>query len=201
VTPLRDVLRSFALSAAATKPQNGALETPRFELEPSTMNLSPTRFSLLLTALLPLSAVACGGSDSTSSDPVATTALTGMIDGKAFTAKAAIGTVFDPMSGKRSITISGDAISCANSNINGAAVLTSVAWKEGTAIPFDLQNNATLAFPKGDTIQNDVAISGRIEVIKAPTTVGAKGQIRIRAMIDDSNHVEGQVDVEICPDF
>lgn len=166
------------------------------------MKLSSTRFSLLITALLPLSALACGGSDTTaSSDPVASTALTGMINGQAFTAKAAIGTNLDPMSGKRFITITGDAITCASSNINGAAVLTQVAWKEGTAIPFDLQNNATLSFPKGDTIENNVATTGRIEVIKAPTMVGDKGQIRIRATIDDSNHVEGQVDVEICPDF
>ncbi len=165
------------------------------------MNLSSTRFSLLITALLPLSALACGGSDSTSSDPVATTALTGMINGQAFTAKGAIGSNLDPSSGKRFITITGDAITCASSNIHGAAVLTSVAWKEGTAIPFDFQNNATLSFPKGDTIENNVATTGRIEVIKAPTKVGEKGQIRIRATIDDSNHVEGQVDVEVCPDF
>ena len=165
------------------------------------MTFSSTRFSLLLTALLPLSALGCGGSDSTSSEPVAETPLAGKIDGKAFTAKAAIGIVLDPSSGKRFITITGDGISCAMSNINGPAVLTSVAWKEGTAVPFDSQNNATLSFPSGDSIQNNVSLTGRIEVIKAPTKVGEKGTIRLRAVVDDSNTVEGQVDVEVCPDF
>ena len=165
------------------------------------MLFSSTRFSLLIAALLPLSSVACGGSDSVASEPVAETPLAGKIDGQAFTAKAAIGTVFDPSSGERTITITGDGITCANGNINGAAVLTSVVWKEGTAIPFDLQHNATLSFPSGDTPQNKVALTGRIEVIKAPTTVGEKGTIRLRAVVDDNNTVEGQVDVEICPDF
>lgn len=164
------------------------------------MTFSSTRFSVLIAALLPLSSVACGGSDSTSG-PVASTPLAGKINGAAFTAKSATGTVFDATTGKRSITISGDAITCANSNITGTVVLTSVDWKEGTTADFGLSTNATLAFPKGDTIENDVATTGRIEVIKAPTTVGAKGQIRLRAVIDDNNTVEGQVDVEICPSF
>ena len=165
------------------------------------MIFSSTRFSLLIAALLPLSSIACGGSDSTSLEPVATTPLAGMIDGKSFKATSAIGVVLDPSSGKRFITISGTGISCAMSNIEGAAVLTQVAWKEGTAIPFDSQNNATLSFPSGTTIQNNVALTGRIEVIKAPTTVGAKGTLRLRAVVDDKNTVEGEVDVEICPDF
>ncbi|MEP7122086.1 MAG: hypothetical protein ABJE95_14300 [Byssovorax sp.] len=163
--------------------------------------LSSTRFSLLLTALLPLSALACGGGDATS-EPVAGTPLAGKINGQAFTAKSAVGTVLDPMSGKRFITISGEAITCAGGSGGPAPeVLTSIVWKEGTTADFSLSTNATLAFPKGDTIQNDVATTGRIEVIKAPTKVGDKGQIRLRAVIDDSNTVEGQVDVEVCPDF
>jgi hypothetical protein len=164
------------------------------------MNLSSTRFLVLITALLPLSALACGGSDP-ASEPVASTPLAGKINGQAFTAKSATGTVFDKTTGKRSITISGDAITCADSNLSGTVVLTSIEWKEGTTADFGLTTNATLAYPKGDSIQNDVATTGRIEVIKAPTEVGAKGQIRLRAVIDDSNTVEGQIDVEICPDF
>ena len=136
------------------------------------MTFSSTRFSVLIAALLPLSSVACGGSDSTAG-PVASTPLAGKINGAAFTAKSATGTVFDSTTGKRSITISGDAITCANSNIMGTVVLTSVDWKEGTTADFGLSTNATLAFPKGDTIENEVATTGRIEVIKAPATVGA----------------------------
>jgi hypothetical protein len=166
------------------------------------MIFSATRFSVLIAALLPLSALACGGTDSTvSTGPVSDAPLAGMIDGKAFAAKSAIGVVFDPASGKRTITISGGTVTCAMNNIDGPAVLTSVDWKEGTAIPFDLSHNATLTYPSGDTFKNDVSTNGRIEVIKAPTTVGAKGTIRIRAVVDDNNTVEGQVDVEICPDF
>lgn len=165
------------------------------------MTFSSTRFSRMIAALLPLSALACGGTDSPDSEPVAETPLAGKIDGKAFKATGAIGTVLDPSSGKRFITITGDAISCAMSNINGPAVLTSVAWKEGTAVPFDSQNNATLSFPSGDSIQNNVSLTGRIEVIKAPTTVGEKGTIRLRAVVDDRNTVEGEIDVEVCPDF
>ncbi len=165
------------------------------------MTLSSIRFSLLITALLPLASVACGGSDSTS-EPVASTPLAGKINGQAFTAKSAVGSVLDPMSGKRFITISSEAITCASgSSSPQPEVLTSIAWKEGTTADFSLSTNATLAFPKGDTIENKVATTGRIEVIKAPTTVGAKGQIRLRAVIDDSNTVEGQIDVEVCPDF
>lgn len=164
------------------------------------MIFSSTRFSLLIAALLPLSALACGGTDE-GSEPVAATPLAGKIDGKSFTAKGAVGTVLDSKSGERFITISEEAITCAKGNPSGPVVITSVVWKEGTAIEFSLQQNATLAYPSGDTIKNDVAITGRIEVIKAPTTVGEKGKIRLRAVIDDSNTVEGEVDVEVCADF
>jgi hypothetical protein len=164
------------------------------------MIFTSTRFSLLIAALLPITALGCGGGDS-SSEPVAATPLAGKIDGKSFTAKGATGTILDASSGKRFITISGDAITCASSNAEGATVLTSVAWTEGTEAEFSLQQNATLAFPSGDSIQNNVATTGRIEVIKAPTTVGEKGKIRLRAVIDDNNTVEGEVDVEVCADF
>jgi hypothetical protein len=92
------------------------------------------------------------------------------------------------------------------SNIDGPSVLTQVAWKDGTALPFDLQQNATLAFPSGGTVQNKVAVTGRIEVIKAPAApaTGAPsptGTIRLRAEVDGNNHVEGQVDVEVCAAF
>ena len=167
------------------------------------MLFSATRFSMLFAALLPLAVLGCGGTDSTSisTDPVSDAPLAGKINGNAFTVKSAVGVVFEPASGKRTITISGGTVTCAMNIINGPAVLTSVVWKEGTAIPFDLSHNATLTYPSGDKFENVVSLTGRIEVIKAPTTVGSKGTIRLRAVVDDSTTVEGQVEVEICPDF
>ena len=154
-------------------------------------------------------AVACGGNGNggdagNPGSPVASTPLTGVIQGRTFTPVGAVAVV-DTFSdaGMRFLSVYEVAANCSNTNPQiqqgQGAILGYIAWKTGLTYNLDFTHSITLVYPDdAGTPQNDIAISGRVEEIDAPPDAGAMGTLRIRANFDAQNNVEGQVSVMAC---
>lgn len=164
------------------------------------------RFSCVvaLSAFAVLS-VGCSSSDSDGDDsggPVASSPLSGTIDGKPFEAKSAIATP-DPKDGEASITVYDIEATCETMNPQvDRRILTSVPWTPGTErnlkLDFtDMKGSQTVTFVLGSS-NNIISNSGRIEILEAPSEKGAKGKIRLRASAQ-SHRVEGEIAVTVCP--
>src|SRR5438105_4698786 len=132
-----------------------------------------------LVFALGLSAAACSiNSTSSGSDgptgPVATSALTGTVDGKDFVAKSALARKgFDE--GKKSIDIYDSDVTCDTFNDKSERkILIDVPWTAGTSKDFKFSfggdgQTATFVIDKGGTPDNIIATTGRVEIIDAPT--------------------------------
>lgn len=155
-------------------------------------------FSLLALGLLACVSAACssdaGAGDS--DEPVAKSTLTGMIGGESFTARSATAIPGFDDDGTRRVEVYDTEVTCDTAAGGGRSVIASVPWQSGFASALSLNQNVTLYEGEG---QNNVATSGRIEVIDAPAE-GETGVVRIRAFIDDDNQVEGEIEVQVCPD-
>lgn len=130
-------------------------------------------------------------------EPVAKTALAGSIAGKSF--KAISGTADVGSDGEASIAIYEEEVDCGSfgGKDTERMILTAASWKDGYETGFSLSTQtATLSPAKGENL---VAVTGRIEVIKAGE--GEKGTIRLRAYYDDDNQVEGEIDLKVCEGF
>ena len=155
------------------------------------------------TVLCLLAVAACSSSDSgeDSGEPVASSPLSGTVDGKPFAAKSAIAR----SSGggdKRSISIYDVDATCDDASPQtDREILFSVPWKAGTSRPLkldftDLNGSQTVTFVVGKS-NNIISNSGRIEVLEAPTEKGTTGKIRVRASAD-GHSVEGEIAVQVC---
>ncbi|HUQ03721.1 MAG TPA: hypothetical protein VM261_14590 [Kofleriaceae bacterium] len=142
-------------------------------------------------------ALAACGSDP-ADDPVATTPLAGDINGMPWTAGSAIARSSSE-AGERSVHMYPDTdVTCERGFGDEPYVAALVPWAEG-AVPLGLQSDATVFFYFDATAY--LVLEGRVEVLGAPTEVGATVPFRIRAIFEDSDddlHVEGEVQVQIC---
>jgi hypothetical protein len=163
----------------------------------------------ILVIGLALSAAACSLNSTSSGDdgptgPVASSPLTGSIDGKDFTAKSAVARKgFDD--GKKSIDIYDTDVTCDTFDDKAERkILIDVPWTAGTTKDFSFSlssgsssQTATFVIDKGGTPDNIIATTGRVEIIDAPTDKGTTGKMRLRA-IAQGNKVEGEIPVQVC---
>jgi hypothetical protein len=124
--------------------------------------------------------------------------MTGSINGTEFVAKIALAQPGLSDAGKRSITIV-DADTDCNGAFGKRSILFSVQWVEGLTkeLSFGSQT-ATFSYEDMGGFSNKVATTGRLELVSAPSEVGAKGKLRLRARFDDKNKIDGEVPVLIC---
>jgi hypothetical protein len=131
---------------------------------------------------------------------VSTAPLTGTIDGRDFTAKSALASKSFSDASKKDVEIYDVDATCAarpQMKDGSREILTSVPWKAAaTDFGFPGQT-ATFVVQKGNTPDNLISTEGRVEVVNAPSNVGDKGQLRLRAIFE-ANSVEGQIDVQVC---
>lgn len=139
---------------------------------------------------------ACGGTDP-SEEPISATPLDGVLNGVPWVAGGAVarGASTD---GEKSIYIHPDTdLSC--SRYGGEPYLVAVLpWVEGVQ-PLGLDAEATVYFYFDATIH--LVFDGRVEILGAPTEIGATAPFRIRAIFEDSDddlHAEGEIQVQIC---
>ena len=154
------------------------------------------------SVVVALCLVACGGDDDGGGgDPgtaVASTALTGTIDGRPFTAVSALADEgFDP--GEKFIEIFDVQRGCddfAPLPVGGRSILVVRDWKPGNE-QLSFSNNITFVVQESSGPNNIIVTRGRLELIETPTAVGQTGTLRLRAT-DGDDKVEGQVSVTIC---
>jgi hypothetical protein len=135
----------------------------------------------------------CGGSDTTP----ASTPLAGTVESKMFTAKSAVAlTGMSPST--KFVVIRDSKASCSDGSAiqKGVLIVTvETPWMDGatTAVGTD----AKVTFD--DLPDSVLAISGEVEVVHAPMTIGERGAIRLLADAGDgASKVDGQVDVTLC---
>jgi hypothetical protein len=163
------------------------------------------QMKLSLSVLCALSLVACGSSDSGSTDsPIASTPLSGTIDGQRFDATIALVRADFGAAGTRSVSIYDKDVSCNDTNVKADRfILLSVPWKSGTTRSFGLSltsadnQTATFVIDRNGTPDNVVSTEGRVEVVAAPVDVGSTGTIRLRAKAE-GHSVEGEVVARVC---
>jgi hypothetical protein len=167
------------------------------------MKLASNLVVLVGVAALAGGAVGCGSSDDDApTGPVSTSPLTGTIEGKEFVGKVALAKKgFEE--GEKSIDIYDADVKCADFGERPERqILISVPWTAGTEKDFKFSlggdgQTATFVVKKDGETNNIIATTGRVEIITAPTEVGEKGTIRLRA-IADTHRVEGEISVEVC---
>ncbi len=147
--------------------------------------------------------VACGGDDDggNGGDPgtaVASTALTGTIDGRPFTAVSALADEgFDQDEKFIEIyDVQRDCDDFAPLPTGGRSILLVRDWKPMTQ-QLSLSNNVTFVVQESSGPNNIIVTRGRLELIDTPAAVGQTGTLRLRAS-DGEDKVEGQVSVTIC---
>jgi hypothetical protein len=146
-------------------------------------------------------AAGCGSdSGSGASAPVASTPMTGTINGVAFVPKIALAEpgISDP--NKRSLRIV-DADTDCNGGFAKRSIIFSVPWTEGLTKDLSFGSNGqtvTFSYEESGGYENYIATTGRLELVSAPTEAGAKGKLRLRANFDDKNKIDGEVPVLIC---
>jgi hypothetical protein len=165
------------------------------------MKLGLLFFTISVAAL-----TACSSSDSSSSaktGPVASTPLEGTIEGKPFTGKYARAQKGFGDDGDVSIDIFDKEVACGSfEDTEEPYLLLSVPWKAGTARDFKFAakpegQTATFVIHRAGKTDNVISVDGRVEIVDAPTEVGATGKLRIRASAE-GNQVEGEVAVKVC---
>jgi hypothetical protein len=168
------------------------------------MKLAMNLVVLVGVAALAGGAVGCGSSDDDApTGPVSASPLTGTIEGKEFVGKVALAKKgFEE--GEKSIDIYDADVSCADFGGERPPrwIMISVPWTPATEKDFKFglggdNQTATFVVQKDGETNNIIATTGRVEIITAPTEVGEKGKIRLRA-IADTNKVEGEISVEVC---
>ncbi len=161
-------------------------------------------FGVVALSTFAVFSVGCSSSDGGGDDsggPVASSPLSGTIDGKPFVAKSAIAT--PDKDGEASITVYDIEATCDGQSPEvDRRILTSVPWTAGTErnlkLDFtDMAGSQTVTFVLGSS-NNIISNSGRIEILEAPSEKGAKGKIRLRASAQ-SHSVEGEIAVTVCP--
>ncbi len=132
--------------------------------------------------------------------PVAQKPLEGKIGGKAFSGKVAIAT---KSADRYSVSIySGDrkCTDTSTSSTDGYVLFSSADWKDGVSYGLILDltggksNTVTLVTPPST---NTICSDGRVEIV----TVGSKeaaGTLRVRAVSNSDNTVEGEVPLYTC---
>ncbi|HVY48615.1 MAG TPA: hypothetical protein VHB21_22160 [Minicystis sp.] len=154
---------------------------------------------MLRSALgLALSAIAfatigCGASDSS----IPTTPLSGTIEGKTFEMKSAFALVGMTPS-ERFVVIRDADASCddGSGTKDGELLVTAeIPWKKGATEAVDGAHPVTLAHVPDSVI----ATAGEVDVLAAPTDLGAVGGFLLRADAGDGQtKVEGEVKVTNC---
>jgi hypothetical protein len=155
---------------------------------------------LLVAALAVVSLlVACGGSPTSSSTPVASTPLTGTIDGKAWSAVTALASAekaFSDGGAERWLDVYDTQVGC-HDFATEAQLIGVVPWVADAGYELSFSHNLTFVVRQADGgILNDVAVDGRVELLTAPTT--GQATLRLRATAGSTNSVEGQVAVTVC---
>lgn len=155
----------------------------------------PVSLGVLLIGALVAGCTSSGAGDG-ADGTVASSPLRGAVAGKEFVGKSATATSpFDD--GKWWVEIFDGEASCTSPGASDRKVLvTPESWQAGYSAEFGLKENATFVPAAGENL---IATEGRLEVLAAPTAKGETGKIRLRANYDDGNHVEGEIDVQMCP--
>jgi hypothetical protein len=154
------------------------------------------------SVIVALCLVACGGDDDgNGGDPgtaVASTPLTGTIDGRPFTAVVALASrAFDANEKFVDIyDVQRDCDDFAPLPTGGRSILFSREWKPITQ-QLSFSNNITFVVQESNGPNNIIVTQGRLELIDTPTVVGQTGKLRLRAT-DGDDKVEGEVSVTIC---
>lgn len=161
----------------------------------------------IVACLLALVLVGCGGEGDSPSTPstqssVPDAALEGTLGGRPFVARSALAHAPpDPSDTTHKwIDIYDVEVSCDDFfPSTDRSIIASVPWKAGTAYSFDYKQNVTFVIDDADgTPVNYLVSTGRLELVDAPTAVGAKGRLKLRASNDKAGSVEGSVDVTVC---
>ena len=146
-----------------------------------------------------LTVLGCGAAQPPPVEPVKSTPLAGTVDGQAWQASSATGSAQKAFSdgGERWIDVSGTAqLTCTGYN-QAVQLIGTVPWVTGEAYNLSLARNLTILTRTADGgIMNNIALSGRVEVLSAPDS--GVGTLRIRAASGSGNGVEGQIDVTVC---
>ncbi len=140
------------------------------------------------------------GSNGSASDPgtaVKTQALSGTINGKAFTAKTAIARA-GFSSGEKQIDIYDVDATCDMQPQLAAGdheiLVTVKDWTEGSSYQLDFSHSLTFVEAPAD---NFVTFTGRVEILKAGSDT-EPGMIAVRADDMSKGSVEGQIQVLNC---
>lgn len=149
-------------------------------------------------------ATGCSSTDESNAKtgPVDSSPLAGSVAGTSFTAKSAIARA-GFKDGRKELDIYDIDVTCKDfAPTADRYVLLSVPWQAGTARDFsigtgDSAQTATFVIQKDGATTNVFSTQGRVEVLEAPSDVGSKGKIRLRAIADE-NHVEGEIAVDVC---
>jgi len=166
-------------------------------------HLSCRHFVRTLIVIVPLLA-ACSvstspsnGSGSDPGTPVKQQALTGNINGHAFTAVSAIAQ--SDGQGGQSITIYSTAVTCTvQPALPPLQILLDVtSWKGGTAYELDLTDAVTFVDQTSGSPDNLVLDTGRVEVT-APASGATTWTLGLRATSSSFGSVEGDVPVTVC---
>jgi len=155
--------------------------------------------ALLMAALTAvLAALACGPSTPTV-NPVKQQVLTGTIGGQPFTFQSGTASgskVFGNDGGEKWIDVyDAPAIDCSVFSPGAQReLLGTIPWQVKD-YDLNLVHNLTL-LSMGS--HNDIATSGRVEIVSAPPPDAGPATIRIRAYFDADNTVEGEVQLQVC---
>jgi hypothetical protein len=128
--------------------------------------------------------------------PIPATPLAGTLNGMPWTA---MGAKADNAStpGEKSVYIHPAPVTCTGFGADPSVVLV-VPWRAGVQV-LGLSSEATVFIYMDNTAH--VVFDGRIEILTAPTEVGASAQLRLRASFeddDDDMFVEGEIAVPLC---
>jgi hypothetical protein len=149
------------------------------------------------------------GSTAVMEEPVASTPLAGTVGSLPFTGRHAVVHLSSPH--PPDLTVYGEPTPC-NADPRPSLLVGLAAWSVGTHVvrsptPGELQRGAkdddfvTVNFVHDQASgipANDFSDSGRLEVLEAPTVVGTKGKMRLRASAGAGNAVQGEISVEVC---
>ena len=151
---------------------------------------------LLVACVFLVAGCGGGGGDGNRTDPVPSTPLAGMLNGTPWTAVSARAKN-SSTAGEKSIRIYPNTVTCAQIGAE-PYVVVGTAWVPGN-VEVDLESDSVIFIFMDATAH--VVLDGRIELPSAPTDVGAKVMMGLRASFEDGDDdlfVEGQVEVEIC---
>ena len=142
-------------------------------------------------------AVQCEPVEIGSSDdgaPVASTPLEGTIDGRAFSGRSALG--YPNADGSMSISVYDDFTTCDRGRDPEQRpkrlVELDTPWVDGETFQLDSERTATIVSEGTGSL---TVTLGRVEVLRA---LAETGTVRVRANVDDDNHVEGEVSLLVC---